>query len=166
MTELIFKNQREEDVKQLARVIANVLTAPSTLLLFGDLGAGKSTFARFLIKALTFENMVVPSPTFTLLQSYDTSKGPLTHFDLYRLSSSEEIIDLGWEDYIQYHMCLVEWPERLDGHYPTPHMQIHFEEMGEKNRNLRMIFNASTDFQSLYTLLQKLATPELLRKPF
>lgn len=140
MIEIILKNQTEEDVKCIAMAIAEGIMCPMVILLFGDLGAGKSTFARFLIKALHHEDIVVPSPTFTLLQSYDTRKGPLTHFDLYRLSNVQEVLDIGWDDYIQHHICLVEWPERLDGYHPIPHLQIHFEEESELARNLRFVF--------------------------
>lgn len=166
MTELILKHQTEEDIQHLAKAMAEAITCPTVILLFGDLGAGKSTFARFLIKALTHEDMIVPSPTFTLLQSYDTKKGPLTHFDLYRLSNAEEVFELGWDEYIQNHICLVEWPERLENHYPTPHIHIHLKEEDETRRHLSIMFQPMNDVDAIHTALKRFLAASLLNNPF
>ena len=86
------------------------------LLLQGDLGAGKSTFARAFIRALAegaaFD---IPSPTFTLLQSYDETRVPVAHADLYRIGSSAELDELGLEDLLTTHVLAVEWPEKMLG---------------------------------------------------
>ncbi|MES2728958.1 MAG: tRNA (adenosine(37)-N6)-threonylcarbamoyltransferase complex ATPase subunit type 1 TsaE [Pseudomonadota bacterium] len=84
------------------------------LLLQGDLGAGKTTLARALIRSLcNAPTLDVPSPTYTLLQTYDSALGPIWHFDLYRLHHPDEVIELGWEDVNTTFLTLVEWPERL-----------------------------------------------------
>jgi tRNA threonylcarbamoyladenosine biosynthesis protein TsaE len=107
-----------------ATALAPQLRAGDVLFLRGDLGAGKTVFARALIRALTDDpDMNVPSPTFTLVQTYDTSAGPLWHFDLYRLKSAEEIYEIGWEDALGGAIMVVEWPERLgtgDGNSLAP----------------------------------------------
>jgi len=101
-----------EDTEKLGQRLAEQLTPGDVLLLHGDLGAGKTTLARAIIRTLCPEENEVPSPTFTLVQHYDSLRGPLMHFDLYRVKHSEEIIDLGWHDALQG-IVLVEWPDRL-----------------------------------------------------
>jgi tRNA threonylcarbamoyladenosine biosynthesis protein TsaE len=89
------------------------------LLLHGPLGAGKSTLARAFIRALAGDpKLTVPSPTFTLVQSYETPKGEVWHFDLWRLDGPDSLVELGWDEALQ-HIVLVEWPERL-GPLPPP----------------------------------------------
>lgn len=84
------------------------------ILLKGDLGTGKSTLARALIRALAGdETLDVPSPTFTLVQSYDETRIPVIHADLYRLGSASEVDELGLEDHLSGHVVLVEWPEKV-----------------------------------------------------
>lgn len=98
-----------------AQQLAARLHAGDILLLEGDLGAGKTAFARALIRAYTQDPaQEVPSPTFTLLQTYDGPRGPAWHFDLYRLKDPEEIYELGWEDGLGRALFLIEWPGKLD----------------------------------------------------
>lgn len=104
----------EEDTAQIAASLAPLLRPGDTLLLHGPLGSGKTVFARALIRALTGEpGLEVPSPTFTLVQTYDTPVGELWHFDLYRLGKADEIYEIGWEEAQSGGISLVEWPERL-----------------------------------------------------
>lgn len=97
----------------LGRSIGAVLAPGDTLLLQGPVGAGKTHFARSLIQSILLTPEDVPSPTFTLVQTYDTSRGPLWHTDLYRLSDSSEIEELGLSEAFETAICLVEWPDRL-----------------------------------------------------
>lgn len=93
--------------------VSFLLHSRDVILLKGDLGAGKSTFARALIKALCGEETEVPSPTFTLVQTYEAPLFTLWHFDLYRLKEPQEIYELGIEEAFRSGVSLIEWPERL-----------------------------------------------------
>ena len=84
------------------------------LLLKGDLGSGKSTFARAFIRALAGgAEFDIPSPTFTLVQSYDETRVPVAHADLYRIASAQELDELGFEELLGTHVLAVEWPEKM-----------------------------------------------------
>ncbi len=104
---------------RFAAALADLITAPQLIYLQGDLGAGKSTLARAFIQHLTSPQTEVPSPTFTLVQTYNTAKGEVWHYDLYRLKHAEEVWELGFEDALHSGIVLVEWPERLSG-LPLP----------------------------------------------
>ncbi|MCB2106267.1 MAG: tRNA (adenosine(37)-N6)-threonylcarbamoyltransferase complex ATPase subunit type 1 TsaE [Rhodobacteraceae bacterium] len=101
--------------ERLGARLAAVLKPGDVVGLSGDLGAGKTTLARGLIRALTGSDDDVPSPTFTLVQTYDTPGGEIWHFDLYRLERADDILELGWDDALAEGVSVIEWPERL-GH--------------------------------------------------
>lgn len=108
-----------------AQRLAAGLRTGDVVCLRGVLGAGKSVFARALIRAACgVPAMPVPSPTFTLVQIYDAPGGAVWHFDLYRIADPEEIDELGWEDALAEGIALVEWPERLDGRLPPDRLEI------------------------------------------
>ena len=116
----------EAATQQLGVRLAGLVQAGDVILLQGDLGAGKSTLARAFIRALTHPDEEVPSPTFTLVQTYDTDHGPLWHFDLYRLEKPEDVLELGFEDACA-DICLVEWPERLGSLLPKKRLEVVME---------------------------------------
>ena len=99
---------------RLGQVIAPWLAAGDAVLLYGPLGMGKSTLARGLIRALTTPAEDVPSPTFTLVQFYE-SEPPVAHFDLYRLTRPEEAFEIGLDEALDDGCVVIEWPERLGG---------------------------------------------------
>jgi tRNA threonylcarbamoyl adenosine modification protein YjeE len=106
----------EAELCRLAERLALKLAPGDTIALSGELGAGKTTFARALIRALLGDaEAEVPSPTFSLVQTYDTPRLSLAHLDLYRLSGEDETAELGVEDYMRGGALLVEWPERAPG---------------------------------------------------
>lgn len=117
MKEIISRS--EDQTIAIARDYASRLPGKAVIFLEGDLGAGKSVFARALIRALTGdENLSVPSPTFTLLQNYETHGFPIWHYDLYRLKDPEEMEELSWDDALSDGIVLIEWPDRLDDRRP------------------------------------------------
>ncbi len=124
----------------LARRLAPLLSGGDVILLTGDLGSGKTSFARALIRALPAADESdcsaeeVPSPTFTLVQVYERRVAPVWHFDLYRLSAAEEVYELGWEEALGEAILLVEWPERLGGLTPEGALTIGFTFEGEGRR--------------------------------
>ncbi|MFZ2029156.1 MAG: tRNA (adenosine(37)-N6)-threonylcarbamoyltransferase complex ATPase subunit type 1 TsaE [Vitreimonas sp.] len=102
--------------------------------LTGALGAGKTTLARGAIEAWTSEAQEAPSPTYTLVQTYEGARGQLWHVDLYRLKQAEEAWELGLDDAFAEAACLIEWPERLDGALPRDRLDIALEPQGEGRR--------------------------------
>lgn len=123
-----------EATAALGRAVAPRLEPGEAVLLYGPLGMGKSTLARGLIRALAGEHEDVPSPTFTLVQFYETTP-PIAHFDLYRLSRPEEAFEIGLDEALDVGVALIEWPERL-GHDPARALgpdilTITLEERGE-----------------------------------
>ena len=111
----------------LAQRLAPLLRVRDAVLLRGDLGAGKTTFARALLQALGAEGEI-PSPTFTLVQSYDTPAFPVFHFDLYRLKTPEEIEEIGFDEACADGLVLVEWPEKAQRAMPREALTLWFEE--------------------------------------
>ncbi|WP_125256175.1 tRNA (adenosine(37)-N6)-threonylcarbamoyltransferase complex ATPase subunit type 1 TsaE [Brevundimonas fluminis] len=96
----------------LGRAIAPLVRAGDAVLLDGPLGMGKSTLARGLIRALAGEDVDVPSPTFTIVQFYETAP-PVAHFDLYRLERESEAAEIGLDEALDLGAALIEWPQRL-----------------------------------------------------
>ena len=117
----------EAATADLARRLAPVLMRGDVVALRGDLGAGKTSFARALIRALSGADGAdheVPSPTFTLVQSYDTPAARVHHFDLYRIVSPDELTEIGWDEALADGIVLVEWPERAGALLPHRRLDI------------------------------------------
>ncbi len=117
----------------LARRLAPVLKAGDVIALHGGLGAGKTTFSRALIEALLGRATDVPSPTYTLVQTYDGPDFPIFHMDLYRLEQPDEVFELGWED-TQEGLALIEWPERAGPHLPAWRLDLTLELLGDRRK--------------------------------
>ncbi len=121
----------------LARALAPRLAIGDTVLLTGDVGAGKTHFARALIQSLLDTPEDVPSPTFTLVQVYDGANCEIWHADLYRLGDPSEVDELGLIDAFDDAICLIEWPDRLAGLRPREALDITLEATdAETGRNL------------------------------
>ena len=110
--------------------LATLCRPGDVICLFGDLGAGKTTFARGFMRALGVSDDI-PSPTFNLLLTYDTVIGTVWHFDLYRLNTADEIHELGFEDAMADGISLIEWPDRLGSWLPARRVEIHLVETQE-----------------------------------
>lgn len=108
---MVYNTRSEAETEALAAELAGALKAGDVLALDGDLGAGKTAFTRGLARGLGYEGRVT-SPTFTVVNEYLGGRLALFHFDLYRLSSPDELFDIGWEDYLgRGGVCCVEWSE-------------------------------------------------------
>ncbi len=137
----------------LAARLASRLTAGDVILLTGDVGAGKTHFARSLIQSVLDMPEDVPSPTFTLVQTYDTDIGEIWHADLYRLTSVFEIEELGLTDAFESAVCLVEWPDRLGPLTPDNALHISIEPGEDDNaRQLMMRWKGSKWADKLGTI--------------
>lgn len=130
---------------RLADRLGALLRPGDCLLLDGPIGAGKTHFARALIQSLMDVPEDVPSPTFTLVQTYDTAAGELWHADLYRLSSPEEIEELGLTEAMDSAICLIEWPDRLGPLTPADALSLSFATMegAEDSRSLTLNWGAA-----------------------
>lgn len=117
----------EDETARLARSLAPHLQGGDIILLEGSIGAGKSFFARALILSLLETPEDIPSPTFTLVQTYDAPKFEVWHCDLYRLTSPYEAQELGLEDAFDTALCLVEWPDRLGDLAPKDALLLTLE---------------------------------------
>ncbi len=118
------KNVTLDKLSDIAQRLAAQLNPGMCMCLWGDLGAGKSTLSRLIIRSLNPEITDVPSPTFTLMQQYETARGELWHCDLYRLKYPDEIIEMGLEDAIHDAITLIEWPEKMGPHLPANRLDI------------------------------------------
>jgi len=116
----------EAATNRFAAAMAALLRPGDTILLQGPIGAGKSVFARGVIRARLNRMEEVPSPTFTLVQTYDAPDGDIWHCDLYRLTDPSEVLELGLDDAFQTAICLIEWPDRLGPDTPQDALTLTF----------------------------------------
>ncbi len=138
-----------EATGRLAARIAAGLRAGNTVALKGELGAGKTTLARAILRALGVTEHV-PSPTFTLVQSYETARGPVFHFDLYRIEEPRELEELGFDEALDQGIVLVEWPERAEGRLPEDALNVVLVLDGHRGATL-----SGTDYWKTYLAEEK-----------
>lgn len=123
--------------------LAHSLLEGDAVLLEGDLGTGKTTLARAIIRTLCpSETGDIPSPTFTLVQHYEGDKGPVTHFDLYRLEQPDDVLELGWHDSLAG-IVLVEWPARLGPWLPKRAIRVNLGYGGKATERVATIMRPS-----------------------
>lgn len=133
-----FKLTSEEATSRCAADLGRRLNAGDTVLLSGPVGAGKTHFARNLIRSILVVPEDIPSPTFTLVQTYDTVAGPLWHADLYRVGSIHEIEELGLSEAFDTAICLIEWPDRLGTLRPESALDLRISpHQDPDSRNLK-----------------------------
>ncbi|MEM7226358.1 MAG: tRNA (adenosine(37)-N6)-threonylcarbamoyltransferase complex ATPase subunit type 1 TsaE [Pseudomonadota bacterium] len=144
--------------ERLAHALAGRAAAGDVIALRGDLGAGKTTFARAYINALApGQAEEVPSPTFTLVQLYQRAPAPVWHFDLYRLEDPEEAFELGIEEALAVDICLIEWPERLGALLPDDRLDLELR-FAERDQARSAVLTGGSSWRAR---LAALANPQV-----
>ncbi|MGX4598212.1 tRNA (adenosine(37)-N6)-threonylcarbamoyltransferase complex ATPase subunit type 1 TsaE [Faecalimicrobium sp. JNUCC 81] len=129
--------ENEEKTKEIGYKLGTLLQPGSVICLIGDLGAGKTTMTQSLAKALEVDDYIT-SPTFTIVNEYE-GKMPLYHFDVYRIGSSDEMYDIGYDEYINGEgVCIIEWANLIEDILPDEYLQI---ELRYKDMSREMILN-------------------------
>jgi tRNA threonylcarbamoyladenosine biosynthesis protein TsaE len=135
-------DQTEALGEQLAQAILNDTALPRYIALRGDLGVGKTAFVRGFTKAIA-PNALVRSPTFALVNEYRaTPRGklpPVFHFDMYRISSEDDLYSIGYDDYLDRGICLVEWSENIPYALPDKYLRVTIEKCDASSPDERMI---------------------------
>lgn len=145
-----FRLDDQAATERLGAAIALALKPGEAVCLSGPLGAGKSTLARALVRALTTPDEDVPSPTFTLVQFYEGSL-KVAHFDLYRLTSPDEAYEIGLDEALDDGAAVIEWPERLEGRLPPDRLDIDITlgDDGEGARHARLTAHGAWEGRGL-----------------
>ncbi len=125
----------ERETEQVGRELAVTLSPGSVVALYGDLGAGKTAFVRGLAEGLGIDGSV-SSPTFTIVNEY-RGRIPLFHFDMYRLSGSDELFEIGWEDYLDRGgVCAVEWSENVEDAFFEDTIRVRIKKLSDSAREI------------------------------
>ncbi len=126
-----------EETELAGQVLSRTLTPGTVVALYGDLGAGKTAFVRGMAKGLNSPSRVT-SPTFTIVNEYSGSL-ELFHFDMYRLASSEELFDIGWEDYLgRGGVCVVEWSENVSDAFEGTEIKVTIDKLSDTDRKISL----------------------------
>jgi len=131
----------EEATSAFANAVGAITLSGDTFLLEGDIGAGKSFFSRNLIQSLLTEPEDIPSPTFTLVQTYSAPNFEIWHCDLYRLNGVDDILELGLDEAFETDVCLIEWPDRLGSEAPKDAATLVFKTISEKERSVSLKYS-------------------------
>lgn len=139
MKQVRLVSQSFENTRKIGKRLAKQAAGGDILCFFGDLGSGKTTMIKGLAAGLGAFDEEVTSPTFVLLNVYDELKWPVYHFDLYRLETTDELFDLGYEEFFYGDgVTVVEWSERLGRLLPKERLEIHLEHKGDDQREIRL----------------------------
>ncbi len=134
--------ESEEQTELFAQKMAGKLTSGAILILNGEMGAGKSVFARGIIHALGYSGTVT-SPTFTLMNTYEGGLLPVYHFDLYRLNRAEQLYDIGYDEFLYGSgISLIEWAQRMENLFPEEHILVSIEKTGTSTRSITVEDNS------------------------
>ena len=138
VSSVTYMSGSEEQTMELGAALGRAAAAGLTVLLTGDLGAGKTVFAKGIARGLMIDPADVTSPTYVLCREY-AGRLPLYHFDLYRLSSADEVYEIGWQEYAEGRgVTVVEWPERLDDLAPGDALTVTINTEGEHTRRISL----------------------------
>ena len=138
---------KEEDTRKTAIRFAKSISKNCIVCLNGDLGAGKTTFSRYFIQALIKDKKVtgeIPSPTFSLLQTYKDKNFIINHYDFYRLENSDELIELDYESSISAGICIIEWANKFPMALPDNRIEINIDLINKDKRSVNFIFFGNT----------------------
>ena len=129
----VFCSKSESETEAIGAAFARDLPGGTVVAMYGDLGAGKTAFVRGMARGMGLDCRV-SSPTFTIVNEY-LGKRDLIHFDMYRLSSADELFDIGWEDYLaRGAVCAVEWSENVSDAFRGDEIPVRIEKTGETER--------------------------------
>lgn len=132
---LTFYTSSESETEALGERFSRSLHSGAVIAMYGDLGAGKTAFVRGMARGMDLDCRV-SSPTFTIVNEYLGTRD-LIHFDMYRLSSADELFDIGWEDYIRRDaVCVVEWSENVEDAFFGDEIKISIEKIGDNSRKI------------------------------
>ena len=143
---MIFTTNSPRETEKIGEALGKILSAGTVLAYEGDLGAGKTAFTRGLARGLGYLDPVT-SPTYTIVNEYLGGRLPLFHFDMYRLRSSDDLFDIGWEDYLDRNgICAVEWSENVRDAMENA-ITVRIEKTGDESRRINV--EGSVDFDAL-----------------
>lgn len=144
---MLYRTASEMETEHAGEDFARLLRPGDVVALYGDLGAGKTAFVRGLSKGLGVTGRV-SSPTFTIVNEYP-GPIPLFHFDMYRLGSSDELFEIGWEDYlVRGGICAVEWSENVEDAFYPDTIRVHIEKLEDSCRVITAQFPDGRDGES------------------
>lgn len=137
-------SKSERETENIGRAMAERLKAGDVIAMYGGLGAGKTAFVRGLAEGMGIKSRV-SSPTFTIVNEYP-GEIPLFHFDMYRLSDSDELFEIGWEDYlIRGGICAVEWSENVSDAFYDDAITVKIDKISDDERKIEIIFPDGRD---------------------
>ncbi len=149
-----YLSKSEADTVHLGQLLASVAQKGDIFALFGTLGMGKSVLSRAFVQKF-LGDVEVPSPTFTLLQTYEAPDYDIYHFDLYRLKNPDEIFELGMEEAMYEGVCLIEWPEKMGGYLPKRAVTVKITPYEDGSRLFEFFASDSERAQRLSSLSGK-----------
>ena len=140
---MIFYSNSPQQTEEVGEKLAKALKPGAVIAYKGDLGAGKTAFTRGLARGLGADEQVT-SPTYTIVNEYLSGRMPLFHFDMYRLSCSDDLFDIGWEDYLERNgVCAVEWSENVADALENP-IVVEISKTGDESRTITI--TGGTDY--------------------
>ena len=144
---------KEEDTGKIAKLIPK----DCVICLNGDLGAGKTTFSRYLIQTIIKDRKIsgeIPSPTFSLLQTYKDKNFTINHYDFYRLENSDDLIELDYDNSISKGICIIEWASKFPEALPANRIEINIDLVSKSKRSLNFIFIGNINKKDLKWCLE------------
>ena len=137
MKQIEFISNNEQDTKNFAKKLASKLKIGDIIVLSGELASGKTKFTEGILSYFNLENEI-SSPTFTIVNEYDTTLCPIYHFDIYRLEDIDEFLAIGGEEYFEKGICIIEWGELLQPILPKDYIKISFRK-SENSADTRIL---------------------------